>query len=647
MSSLRKQTQMGPGVGPAAQAPPVGDDDDMPAESTVVDEVLANQLNERWEESTVSEKQSSSKRKAVPPAQGSRPTAPPAAAHRPVQEDSAQVLLDTVEEEQRALPTAVNDHPLSNMPTAISQNSLQTQTRHGTAGKLIVIGGNDRGREFVLTARETSLGRGADNDIILTDIAVSRRHIILLFDGNRYGVRDLGSGNGTLCNGMKIQGDIFVHDGDQLELGNTLLRFENPNAQSQVAPPPISGPPPPMSGPAHTSDGASMPLPASPSGAYPNYDPSMIPPGAPGSVWPQQPVGPPPVAVFDLNKAQRKRLFMLGGGLLLVGALVGVLVAVTSTSPKGKDLVSTEAAKKPPPAMSALMTNVDATHGATDHAAQPTPQPQPQPVPPQPQPVAHKDPQPQPPPPQDPTPPQQDPTPPVHDVTPPRHEKQIASVTPRHEPVHRDPPPVDTAPKGASGAEKAAAALYKDKQFDKAAETLRTQAAKETGATADRLTGLARDYAAVGAALAKGDANATSAPTTAMSAYQGALNVDQHAGHGIHAAYIKAQLAKVAPRAAQQYYAAQQFEQARSACDTATAFGAGSDPTVVKIRASLEAKAKDMYGQGVKIQKSKPTDAKAMFRRVLKMVPADSPTYTKAYAALNKPSKTSDDDEDE
>ena len=36
--------------------------------------------------------------------------------------------------------------------------------------RLTVIGGNDRGREFTLEPHDTRIGRGTDNDIILTDI---------------------------------------------------------------------------------------------------------------------------------------------------------------------------------------------------------------------------------------------------------------------------------------------------------------------------------------------------------------------------------------------------------------------------------------------------------------------------------------------
>lgn len=90
--------------------------------------------------------------------------------------------------------------------------------------RLIIIGGADRGQEFVLGDGDTSLGRGLDNDIVLADIAVSRKHTLVCREGGRFVVRDLGSGNGTLVNGQRMETQVLA-DGDQIELGNTLLRF--------------------------------------------------------------------------------------------------------------------------------------------------------------------------------------------------------------------------------------------------------------------------------------------------------------------------------------------------------------------------------------------------------------------------------------
>jgi hypothetical protein len=92
---------------------------------------------------------------------------------------------------------------------------------------LHVVGGNDRGKLFELTLAEMRIGRGTDQDIVLADIAVSRRHVTIQLENGRYRLRDLGSGNGTLLNGERVE-SVLLSDGDQIEIGNTLMRFDHP-----------------------------------------------------------------------------------------------------------------------------------------------------------------------------------------------------------------------------------------------------------------------------------------------------------------------------------------------------------------------------------------------------------------------------------
>src|SRR5262249_5794059 len=146
-----------------------------------------------------------------------------------VEERPDQAAVDDPEEsESEEMPTmpatASNDQAgesINEQPTLIYRDE------HAVQPKLAVIGGNDRGHEFTIAAAEVTLGRGTDCDVILADIAVSRRHVVLRFDGGRVLMRDLQSGNGTLVNGKRV-GQCTLRDGDQIELGNTLMRFVFP-----------------------------------------------------------------------------------------------------------------------------------------------------------------------------------------------------------------------------------------------------------------------------------------------------------------------------------------------------------------------------------------------------------------------------------
>ena len=104
-----------------------------------------------------------------------------------------------------------------------------------TGCSLHIIGGNDRGKVFELTRPQTRIGRGTDQDIVLADIAVSRRHVVIDREGARYRLRDLGSGNGTLVNSQRVD-NVLLNQDDHIEIGNTMMRFEDAAQKAASAP---------------------------------------------------------------------------------------------------------------------------------------------------------------------------------------------------------------------------------------------------------------------------------------------------------------------------------------------------------------------------------------------------------------------------
>lgn len=89
---------------------------------------------------------------------------------------------------------------------------------------LTVVQGAQAGQDFPIEATLTSIGRTAENDVIIADENVSRHHCELRFTGTDFEVEDLGSTNGVILNGQPVTKAI-VEDGDTLELGRTLLKF--------------------------------------------------------------------------------------------------------------------------------------------------------------------------------------------------------------------------------------------------------------------------------------------------------------------------------------------------------------------------------------------------------------------------------------
>jgi hypothetical protein len=81
------------------------------------------------------------------------------------------------------------------------------------------------GRRIPLGEQPLVLGRNADCGVVVADARASRKHAEIRAQGNGFVVHDLDSMNGTLVNGTAIR-EHPLADGDEVRLGNTVLRFE-------------------------------------------------------------------------------------------------------------------------------------------------------------------------------------------------------------------------------------------------------------------------------------------------------------------------------------------------------------------------------------------------------------------------------------
>ena len=90
--------------------------------------------------------------------------------------------------------------------------------------RLLVESGPAKGREFALSSAGADIGRSDQNDIVLSDGELSRRHCRLEFRNGELWVSDLASANGTVVNGREVQ-ESPLHDGDVLAIGSTTIRI--------------------------------------------------------------------------------------------------------------------------------------------------------------------------------------------------------------------------------------------------------------------------------------------------------------------------------------------------------------------------------------------------------------------------------------
>jgi pSer/pThr/pTyr-binding forkhead associated (FHA) protein/subtilisin family serine protease len=69
-----------------------------------------------------------------------------------------------------------------------------------------------------------SVGRSSDNDVLVTDERVSRRHAHIDRRGIQFVITDCGSTNGTFVNGRPVR-QQRLRDGDEIRIGDTRIHF--------------------------------------------------------------------------------------------------------------------------------------------------------------------------------------------------------------------------------------------------------------------------------------------------------------------------------------------------------------------------------------------------------------------------------------
>lgn len=146
--------------------------------------------------------------------------------------------------------------------------------------QLIMRTGPTPGAAYILEGDQLNIGRDSNNEIVINDAEVSRRHARLTFQGGKYVLEDLGSTNGTFVNGQRLAGPRVLKAGEVVSFGEQIvLVFEvttNDPGATMVSPraaavpsisrPATPPPPPPAdyigSVPASPEPSASKPAPA-------------------------------------------------------------------------------------------------------------------------------------------------------------------------------------------------------------------------------------------------------------------------------------------------------------------------------------------------------------------------------------------------
>ncbi|NOT59248.1 MAG: DUF3616 domain-containing protein [Acidobacteria bacterium] len=174
-------------------------------------------------------------------------------------------------DDRSARVTLVASQPLPSLTASGAQPTTAAAASHAYLHITLREGG---AMERELSTVDTRIGKGPDNEIILSDAAISSNHALIRFDGTHHMLIDVGSRNGTYLNNQRIATPTPLKPGDSIRLGHCTLAFRPANAPAGNAaqsgqtltlsateilgagapPPPPSAPPAPANAPAMSED---------------------------------------------------------------------------------------------------------------------------------------------------------------------------------------------------------------------------------------------------------------------------------------------------------------------------------------------------------------------------------------------------------
>lgn len=132
-------------------------------------------------------------------------------------------------------PVSITLERNGSLSTGTLHVESQTASTESVAWRAVV---DIDGVRHPLVAARTVIGRGSDADITIPDSGTSRKHVEILWDGERAMVRDLGSTNGTELQGRKVNEAPLPPDAT-IKIGRTNIVFRVVAQASTPPRPPV------------------------------------------------------------------------------------------------------------------------------------------------------------------------------------------------------------------------------------------------------------------------------------------------------------------------------------------------------------------------------------------------------------------------
>ena len=110
---------------------------------------------------------------------------------------------------------------------------------------LKIVSGSTPGQIIDLSGHEMILGRHPSCQVVLDNVAVSRYHASIVKRNDTYYLKDLGSRNGTFLNGRAIEEETLLHNSDEVDICEIVLRINLNQPNKSMALELVESPNPP------------------------------------------------------------------------------------------------------------------------------------------------------------------------------------------------------------------------------------------------------------------------------------------------------------------------------------------------------------------------------------------------------------------
>lgn len=132
-------------------------------------------------------------------------------------------------QDMKSTPPSKAEHPFKRTTVVgdgVSQPAGEEfSQKRKLVGWLVTFSHDEYGEDYKLYVGKNKIGSAPDCDIVINDPSVSGDHATILFRDNEFLIRDNFSTNGTRINGKSIK-EGNLNEGDELKLGNTILKFK-------------------------------------------------------------------------------------------------------------------------------------------------------------------------------------------------------------------------------------------------------------------------------------------------------------------------------------------------------------------------------------------------------------------------------------